>query len=231
MRPRTRAGAPLTIALDALSPTNIWAVGDQTNDASYYTTLIEHWDGVSWSIVPSPNFNGFGGFFFGINGVANNDLWAVGAYTMTGGQDQTAIAHFDGTSWSAVASPTGFSSDLYAVAALSSTNAWAVGSNFISSTADSTLVEHWDGAAWNAAGHAGDLAADHFSQIAHAPGHAGLEHTSSCLLHLWMALDELREARDGARETVQPPRDDPLHVAEATEHPLKAGPAPAVESR
>jgi fibronectin type III domain protein/IPT/TIG domain-containing protein len=136
------------IAVDALSATNIWAVGDQTSDASFYTTLVEHWDGVSWTVVPSPNFSGFGGFLESIGGTAANDLWAVGGFTITGGQQQTAIAHYDGTSWSAIASPTGTSSELFAIGVVSSTNAWAVGSNFYGSY-DMTLVEHWDGTGWS----------------------------------------------------------------------------------
>src|SRR5438874_940226 len=38
------------------SANDIWAVGRYTHDDSGYAqTLIEHWNGSSWSIVPSPN--------------------------------------------------------------------------------------------------------------------------------------------------------------------------------
>ncbi len=38
--------------------TDAWAVGGQVNvvgNASAYSTLIEHWNGQAWAIVPSPN--------------------------------------------------------------------------------------------------------------------------------------------------------------------------------
>jgi hypothetical protein len=134
----------------AISPSDIWAVGDQTGNwatsGMSWSTLIEHWDGATWSIVPSPNFSGYGGSFFDVGGVAANDLWAVGNYSPDGvGTDFTAIAHYDGTSWTVVPSPSPGRSDLYSVAFLSSNNGWAVGRDFISGT---SLAEHWDGTSW-----------------------------------------------------------------------------------
>ena len=45
-------------AVAAFDVNDVWAVGF-TNGRQYqtsnYQTLIEHWDGSSWSIVPSPN--------------------------------------------------------------------------------------------------------------------------------------------------------------------------------
>ena len=49
-------------------------VGSQTvggNIGSPYQTLVEHWDGSSWSIVSSPNATG------SVYGTADNRLWAV----------------------------------------------------------------------------------------------------------------------------------------------------------
>src|SRR5579863_10464503 len=46
-------------AVDDLSPGNAWAVGNSFSGGVETTpggvTLIEHWNGTSWSIVPSPN--------------------------------------------------------------------------------------------------------------------------------------------------------------------------------
>jgi hypothetical protein len=38
----------------ATSPANAWAVGYYSNGTAYQS-LIEHWDGVSWTTVPSPD--------------------------------------------------------------------------------------------------------------------------------------------------------------------------------
>ncbi len=39
----------------AASSSDVWAVGDASQDASHIRTLIEHWDGSRWTIVPSPD--------------------------------------------------------------------------------------------------------------------------------------------------------------------------------
>jgi hypothetical protein len=42
--------------VDELSSTDAWAVGKtQNSTAGDERTLIEHWDGTSWTVVPSPN--------------------------------------------------------------------------------------------------------------------------------------------------------------------------------
>jgi hypothetical protein len=96
----------------ALSPTNVWAVG--TSRANKYpfatTALVEHFDGKSWSIVPSPNPEAgvtFAGAF-GLVGVAASsatDIWAVGTFSdPTSGLERPLVEHWDGASWSMVSS-------------------------------------------------------------------------------------------------------------------------------
>src|SRR4051812_36693404 len=41
--------------LAVVSATDIWAVGTDSIGVDDRNTLIEHWDGVAWTIVPSPN--------------------------------------------------------------------------------------------------------------------------------------------------------------------------------
>jgi hypothetical protein len=52
------AGVPQAVfnGTDDLGPGNAWAVGDtETADGDGQRTLIEHWAGSAWAIVPSPN--------------------------------------------------------------------------------------------------------------------------------------------------------------------------------
>jgi hypothetical protein len=118
---------------------------DQPADPSIYSydTIIMHWDGTSWTRVPSPNPGtvGVGNELFSVDGVATNDLWAVGDYENSSGE-QTLILHWNGSAWSQVASPAG---GLSGVAAISSNNAWAVGSI----TAGNALILHWNGTQWS----------------------------------------------------------------------------------
>jgi hypothetical protein len=120
----------------ALSATNIWAVGNYAPVAGENppaNTLVEHWDGGKWSIVPSPNVSGvFASLLLGVTIISARDVWAVGE-TLS---DRTRglIEHWDGTKWRIVASPTGTSeSSIRAVARVPwTTTAWAVGDIFTS---------------------------------------------------------------------------------------------------
>ena len=41
--------------VDEVSSANVWAVGTTTNSSGAERTLIEHFDGTAWAVVPSPN--------------------------------------------------------------------------------------------------------------------------------------------------------------------------------
>ncbi len=129
----------------AISSSDIWAVGNSRNDRNSSSALIEHWDGVSWSIVASPSRSPSYASLSGVAAVSSNDVWAVGADDYG-----TLVEHWDGNSWSIIPSPnpSQFSNGLQAVTAISPSNVWAVGSTG-NSSASYTLVEHWDGASWS----------------------------------------------------------------------------------
>ena len=61
---------------------------------------------------------------------------------------RTLIAHWNGASWTVVASPNqGQDNVLYKLAALGASDIWATG-NYYSNGVNQTLVEHWNGTAW-----------------------------------------------------------------------------------
>ena len=136
------------------SSSDCWAVGD------YYTpnnsqTLIEHWDGSSWTITTSPNV-GFSNFLSGVTCASSSQCWAVGFFgTLIGNgiTEETLIEGWDGNSWKVVSSPNPATqpddlNDLNSVSCPSVTECWAVG---YSSTGgpQQTLIEHWDGNSWS----------------------------------------------------------------------------------
>lgn len=62
---------------------NVWAVGVSAafQSSSSFRTLIEHWNGKSWKIDPSPNVGQSGSILFGVAGIPRTEkLWAVGYY-------------------------------------------------------------------------------------------------------------------------------------------------------
>lgn len=142
-------------AVAAASANDIWAIGSYSDTVQNVTmTLIEHWNGTSWSIVPSPNPTPlWSATLASVVADASNDAWAVGSYyNLSLNTSQTLIEHWNGTSWSIVASPNvqgtngAIDNDLEGVTALSNNDMWAVGDDARSSA---TLIEHWNGTSWS----------------------------------------------------------------------------------
>ena len=128
-----------------MSPSNIWAVGFSTDSNFINKTLTLHWDGNTWSIVPSPSLDS--DILFAVDALASNDVWAVGRTKPGGyGEDRTLTMHWDGSAWNIVPSPNDSSNDndLFGVAAIASDDVWAVGN----AGSLKTLAIHWDGASW-----------------------------------------------------------------------------------
>jgi hypothetical protein len=145
---------------EAVTPHDVWAVGQQTADPDHLPQpLIERWDGSAWHLVtgvPLPQSTPNGGVLNAVSHVPGTDqLWAVGGWTHSTitVPPQPLIERWDGTSWQIVASPTLPSGALggiwNGVVALSATNAWAVGSYALANPIDShPLIGHWDGTRW-----------------------------------------------------------------------------------
>jgi hypothetical protein len=141
-------------AIAATSAKNAWAVGDYSSTGSNLLTLIAHWNGTSWSQVPSPSPSATLNELLGVAATSARNAWAVGLYANSHNSLQTLIEHWNGTSWKRVPSPNPGGSTrnnvVSAVAASSASNAWAVGGYFSSSGANVPLAEHWNGKAWKA---------------------------------------------------------------------------------
>ena len=141
------------LAVSALAPNDVWAVGDYQVAFEYeWETLIEHWDGTAWSIVPSPNPAGSDiTYLTGVSAVSASDIWAVG---YSHGGAKPLIEHYDGQSWTIVAAPYPAQSSfngLYGVTAISTNDVWAVGYQNINDAGQNGqgLILHWDGTQWS----------------------------------------------------------------------------------
>ena len=139
-------------AITAISANDIWAVGStELENSGTSFTLIEHWDGTSWSIIPSPSPGKQLNRLWGVSAGPSNDVWAVGDYSTKNGKlFKTLIEHWDGTSWSVVPSPSSANFDtLYSVSVVKNTDqVWAVGSYINSSNTPEALIEQWKGSHW-----------------------------------------------------------------------------------
>jgi hypothetical protein len=112
-----------------------------------------HWDGTSWSRVPSPNPSATGdNVLSAIDAISADDIWAVGWHASGELDGATLTEHWDGSDWSVVLSPNPGHRGrnvLSGVGGVSDEDVWTVGS-FTSTGSDSwTLVARWNGKRWS----------------------------------------------------------------------------------
>jgi hypothetical protein len=90
-------GSVLT-GVSATSASDVWAVGyySKANPSATFQSLILHWDGTTWTQVPTPSGIGYRSRLFAVSAVSTSDAWAVGYY----GIDRSLILHWNGTTWS-----------------------------------------------------------------------------------------------------------------------------------
>jgi hypothetical protein len=120
-------------AITVVAPDDIWATG---------YSLTCHYDGNSWTAVPSPQprpaYNEIAYTLEDIDAVTADDIWIVGTRTIDFGQylvTSPLAEHWDGTAWTAI-----YEFPIWGdgVTALASNDVWAVGSG----------IAHWDGTSW-----------------------------------------------------------------------------------
>jgi hypothetical protein len=113
-------------SVSAVSAKDVWAVGRYGNHdvGPLDSTLVEHWNGSRWLVVPSPNPGGTSvdNDLWGVAAVGSGDVWAVGGVgTFLNPQPSTPLAtHWDGTAWSQVTVSTPASGELLGLAGGSS---------------------------------------------------------------------------------------------------------------
>lgn len=140
--PNVGSGANQLNGVLALAPNNVWAVGFSTPvpppQEAATLTLIEHFDGTGWSVVPSPNVGPDNSFqsnrLFGLTANSPTDIWAFGSFFASNGsgEQRTLLLHWDGKTWTIAPSPDptrgGFLSDLlFAGVTPSPGNVWIFG--------------------------------------------------------------------------------------------------------
>ena len=137
--------------VSCVSASNCTAVGYYATSSSPGRTLVERWNGTTWSIIPSPNPTGStGGYLNSVSCVSASNCTAVGYYTTASSPGRTLVERWNGTKWSIIPSPnaTGsIGSYLNAVSCTAATSCAAVGYSY-NSTATKTLAARWNGTNW-----------------------------------------------------------------------------------
>jgi hypothetical protein len=126
---------------------NAWAVGYQQDAGGPRRTLIEHWNGTRWKVVPSPSVGTDDNLLYGVAAIAPDDVWAVGVYSVP--WFQTLVLHWNGSKWKVVPSPNVGDGNnfLYSVTSLGDGHLVAVGSA-LTDSGTATLAIRWDGSSW-----------------------------------------------------------------------------------
>jgi len=139
-------------AVDAVSVSDVWAVGTETVGLAY-NTLAAHWNGTAWTREATPNGNPGG--FNNLSGVAAaaGSVWAVGTYVdpNSASNRRKLIFQRTGGTWRAVAAPTVATYETLAdIDATGSTDAWAVGAATGNPQRGplAPLVVRWNGTGW-----------------------------------------------------------------------------------
>jgi hypothetical protein len=109
---------------------DVWAVGEIDTVNAPPGAVVTHWDGASWKRASIPTI---AGGLLGIWGSGADDVW-VGVNGASG-----VLLHFDGTSWSEVA--TGANVGLVAVGGGARDDIWAFAGN-------EDPILHFNGSAW-----------------------------------------------------------------------------------
>jgi hypothetical protein len=133
----------------AISKTDVWGVGSRLGaTGGTYKTLAEHWDGASWTTIPTVDPDGSGDGLGAVDGLSSQDVWGVGSHGAGFTSQYPLAEHWNGTSWTQVAvSAPGFGV-LAAVKEISPTSIWAVGGGQIGSS--TPLIERSKGAGFTA---------------------------------------------------------------------------------
>ncbi len=111
-----------------------------------------------WVFQSSPGPGDHGNILYDVDGLADDDVWAVGRSDFGPGFNEPIDSahgltiHWDGSSWAQFPTPNpgSFWNDLLGVKAIAADDVWVVGSAAnVNSGIAQFVAMHWDGKAWN----------------------------------------------------------------------------------
>jgi hypothetical protein len=146
-----RNGFTALVGVSCAAENTCTAVGSFEPPTAGPVTLAEAWDGVRWSIVPTPNPAGSeASALSGVSCLSAAFCMAAGAYQQPAGPSRTLAETWDGSAWSIV--PTAdlpIHSDWLTDVACTAASACVAVGRSTSRVSSSTLAETWDGSAWS----------------------------------------------------------------------------------
>lgn len=134
----------------ALSPSDVWVVGDQEGRKGVFETLVEHWDGSAWTVVPTPDPGATGNHLYAVDAVSPDDVWAAGMQLSGSSPDHGLVEHWDGQKWSVVPRPASGSASLVMLDGIAATasQVWVAGEADSPEGGGQPLVEGYQNGTW-----------------------------------------------------------------------------------
>ncbi|MDA8400564.1 MAG: hypothetical protein M0008_11070 [Actinomycetota bacterium] len=133
-----------------VSSTECYAAGYYVNSSGLAQTLIDYWNGTSWTVATSSNANNGNNYLYGVSCVSSNECFAAGYYVDSSGVDQVLFLYEAGspTKWAVGGSLAGNvgsgNNYLYGISCPSSDGCYAAGYYYDTSLGvDQTLVDYW----------------------------------------------------------------------------------------
>jgi hypothetical protein len=154
---KVTASPDLVLDAAVFSPSDVWAFGEAgLSFPNYGPAVVRHWNGKVWRTVSVPV-----GTPAIVDGVAPDDIWALGASAATVHDvHQTIVAmHWNGTAWSALRLPAfppvtkGHPWVATAISAAGPGDAWVMETPAASQrtgiSPPGLMLLHWDGSTWH----------------------------------------------------------------------------------
>ena len=136
----------------ATGPSDAWMVGvSQKHSYSSAQTFVEHWDGVAWTRVKSPNPSGGNNYLEAVSASSPTDVWAVGWFDGFLSSTKPLSMHWDGQRWQRVLMQHRRRPVVYvhAISAEVPSQVWAVGQKFYAGgNGYRSAAQRWDGDHW-----------------------------------------------------------------------------------
>jgi hypothetical protein len=151
--PDKGTGSNVLQDVSCVTPTDCAAVGYFTQKSGTSETLIERWNGRSWSVMPSANVGVNGDVLRALSCISTSCV-AVGDYGASSGAVQALAESWSGrgkVTSLATPDPSATFDDLSAISCSSSSRCVAVG-DYGTSNIKYTLVESWNGKKWSLEG-------------------------------------------------------------------------------
>ena len=142
------------LGVSCTSPTFCMAAGAYSNSALLddQRTLVERWNGRSWSVVASRSPGNNGDTLDSVSCASTTFCMAVGSYTNGPASSEPLVERWNGRIWAVVPNPpppgSRFGSSLNSVSCTSAAFCMATGSYSYAADHDNTIAEEWNGKSW-----------------------------------------------------------------------------------